>query len=73
MDIYSNYKCRTCKLEFVLLSDDVDKMSKDRYLVCPYCSSKRLDKGNTTNDLRECMKEKSYKRVHGALRQVRHD
>lgn len=73
LNIYTNFKCKTCKLDFILLTEDVDKMHKDRYLVCPYCSSKKIDKATVTNDLRECMKEKSYRRVHGALRQVRHD
>lgn len=44
LNIYTSYKCKTCKLEFVLLSEDVDKMAKDRYLTCTYWNSKRVDK-----------------------------
>lgn len=69
LNIYIGYKCRTCTLEFVLLSEDVDKMAKGRYLVCPYCNSKRVSKENSTDDLRECMKERSYRRIGGAIRQ----
>jgi DNA-directed RNA polymerase subunit RPC12/RpoP len=69
LSIYTSYKCGTCKLEFILLSDDLDKMAKDRYLACPYCNSKRVDKEKSTDDLRECMQERSYKRINGALRQ----
>jgi DNA-directed RNA polymerase subunit RPC12/RpoP len=69
LNIYTSYKCRTCKLEFVLLSEDVDKMAKGRYLACPYCNSKRVTKENSTDDLREIMKERSYRRIGGAIRQ----
>jgi DNA-directed RNA polymerase subunit RPC12/RpoP len=69
LNIYTGYKCRTCKLEFVVLSEDVDKMAKDKYLACPYCNSKRISKENSTDDLRECMKERSYRRIGGAIRQ----
>lgn len=44
-------------------------MAKGRYLVCPYCNSKRVSKENSTDDLRECMKERSYRRIGGAIRQ----
>ena len=71
LSIYTAYKCRTCQREFILLTEDVDSMNKDRYLACPYCNSKRLSKGKGTDNLNECMKERVYKRVNGALKQVR--
>lgn len=71
LNIYTVYKCRTCNKEFILLTEDVDSMPKDRYLSCPYCNSKRLSKGKSTNDLNECMKEHCYRRVGRALRQIR--
>ncbi|AGK97394.1 hypothetical protein [Clostridium pasteurianum] len=67
--IYTAFKCRTCKLEFILLSEDIDKMSKDRYIACPYCNSKRVNKEQEADDLREVMRERSYRRIGGALRQ----
>jgi DNA-directed RNA polymerase subunit RPC12/RpoP len=66
---YIAYECRTCRKEFVLLTEDVDQMARDRYIVCPYCCSKRVDKEKVADSLKECMKERSYKRVGGALRQ----
>lgn len=71
LSIYTSYKCRTCKKEFVLLSEDVDKMAKDRYLACPYCNSKRVEKENATDSLKECMQERSYRKVHGVIKQVK--
>lgn len=72
LNIYTSHKCRTCKKEFVLLTEDVEEQIKlNRYLVCPYCSSHRVGKGKATDSIKECMKERSYKKIHGALRQVR--
>jgi DNA-directed RNA polymerase subunit RPC12/RpoP len=73
LKIYTTYKCRTCEKEFILLSDDVNSMAKGRYLACPYCSSKRLTEIKATDDLKECMQERAYKRVGRALRQVRNE
>lgn len=71
LSIYTGYKCVSCRFEFVLLTENVNKMKKDRYLVCPYCNSKKVVIQNTSDSLKECMKESSYRRVHGSLRQVR--
>jgi DNA-directed RNA polymerase subunit RPC12/RpoP len=71
LKIYTGYKCISCRFEFVLLTEDVNKMAKDRYLVCPYCNSKKVIVENESDSLKECMKESAYKRVHGAMRQVR--
>jgi DNA-directed RNA polymerase subunit RPC12/RpoP len=71
LKIYTSYKCRSCSNEFILLSDEVDKMNKGRYIACPYCNSKRILKVKDTDDLRECMNERAYKRDHGAIVQIR--
>ncbi len=72
LSAYTSYKCRTCKKEFVLLSEDVEEQLKlNRYLACPYCNSKKVDKGKAADSLKECMSERSYKKVRGAIRQVR--
>lgn len=72
LSMYTSFRCRSCKAEFVLLTEDVNKMAKNRYLVCPYCSSKRLNKEKITDSLKECMSERAYKKVKGgAYRQVR--
>ena len=71
LSMYTVIKCKTCTLEFVLLSEDLKKMPDNRYLVCPYCNSKRVKVTKANDSLKECMKENSYKRVHGSLRKVR--
>jgi DNA-directed RNA polymerase subunit RPC12/RpoP len=70
-DIYTSYDCKTCKGQLVLLTEEVNNMSKDRYLKCPYCSSRHIKKQNISDSLKECMKESSYRRVHGKMRQVK--
>lgn len=66
--LYTAYRCRTCKSEFILLTEEVDEqLKKRRYIVCPYCSSQRIDKQKAADSLKECMSERSYKRVRGAL------
>lgn len=68
LNMYSGYRCKTCKLEFVLLTEDIQKMDKDRYISCPYCSSRHVKVENVADNLNELMKERSYKRnKRGAL------
>ncbi|SMC17266.1 hypothetical protein SAMN02745134_00273 [Clostridium acidisoli DSM 12555] len=71
LKMYTGYKCRTCKSEFVLMTEDVNMMPKDRYIACPCCNSKKVSKEKIGDDLRECMKERSYKRIKGAIKQMR--
>lgn len=71
LSIYAGYKCRTCGKEFVLMSEDVEIMTKDRYLVCPYCNSKRVQTDKVSDSLKECMSEHSYRRCNGAIQQRR--
>lgn len=67
LSIYTSYKCCTCRKEFVLLSEDIENLK--RYLVCPYCSSRKVKREKMADNLRECMQERSYIRVKGAIRQ----
>ena len=68
---YTSYKCCNCNKETILLTHEVeDSQFKNRYIVCSHCSSKKLRKEKETDDLREVMSERSYKRVGGAIRQV---
>lgn len=70
LEIYSSYRCKTCKNDFVLLSEQLQEQFKNnRYLVCPYCSSQKVIKQSKTDSLKECMSARSYKREKGALRQ----
>ncbi|MBY6965308.1 hypothetical protein [Clostridium botulinum] len=67
LSIYTSYVCCSCRKEFVLLSEDIESLKG--YLVCPYCSSRKVKKEKVSDILKECMNERSYIRVKGALRQ----
>ncbi len=67
LSIYTSYICCNCRKEFVLLSEELE--NTNGYLVCPYCSSRKIKKENVADNLKECMNERSYIRVNGALRQ----
>ncbi|GAA0788000.1 hypothetical protein [Hathewaya limosa] len=69
LNFYSNYECKVCKKEFILLTEEVQQISKDRYIACPYCNSKKVDKEQEANDLRELMVHRTYRKVHGVIRQ----
>lgn len=70
LEIYSSYRCKTCKNDFVLLSEQLqEQLKNNRYLVCPYCSSQKVIKQKKTDSLKECMSARSYKREKGAIRQ----
>jgi DNA-directed RNA polymerase subunit RPC12/RpoP len=72
INIYTSYSCKVCKREFVLLTEEIESMSKDRYIACPYCNSKHIKKQKIADNLKECMSERSYRRNrHGALEQRR--
>lgn len=72
MKEYTSYKCKTCKREFVLLTEDLlNTKIKGGFIACPYCSKKKIEKMKETDSLKECMSARSYKRVNGALHQNR--
>ena len=67
LSIYTSYSCSRCRKEFVLLSENIQKLQG--YLVCPYCTSRNIRKQSAADSLKECMQERAYVRVKGALRQ----
>ncbi|WP_125153114.1 hypothetical protein [Clostridium rectalis] len=67
LSVYSSFVCKICKKEFILLTEEVETLKG--YLVCPYCSSRRVKKEKIADNLKECMQQRSYKRIKGALRQ----
>lgn len=70
MTEYTSYKCKTCKKEFVLLTEDLlDIKINGRFIVCPYCSKRTIEKLKETDSLKECMGARSYKRIKGAIHQ----
>ena len=71
LSIYTSYKCKTCSKEFFLLSEDIMAMALDKYLGCPYCNSKRVAIEKTTDSVKDCMSEHTYKRCSGRVQQKR--
>ncbi len=69
---YIAYKCETCKKETILIKDQVkNTFDKKRYIVCSHCSSKNLKVEKTTDDLREVMGGRAYRKEGGRIKQVR--
>ena len=69
--IYTSYVCTSCKRQLVLITEEIQSMAKGKYLACSYCGCRHIKKQSIGDSLKECMKESAYKRVHGAMRQVR--
>lgn len=70
--IYKGFKCNMCKNEFILLNNCIEENNKrNRYLTCPYCGFKHIRETRETDDLKECISHSVYKKVNGAIRQVR--
>ncbi|MGL4730346.1 MAG: hypothetical protein ACRCW0_02025 [Clostridium sp.] len=67
--VYTSYKCVGCKKEFVLLTQTVENFKG--YLTCPYCNNRKIKELEMSDSLKECMSERSYKKVNGVIRQVR--
>lgn len=69
---YTGYKCRKCSKEIILITSEVDSSIKlGKYISCSYCGCKNLIREKETDDLREIMKDRKYKRnSRGALEQI---
>ncbi|AWK52224.1 hypothetical protein DIC82_14995 [Clostridium beijerinckii] len=71
---YISYKCQRCHNEVILITEEVSSTLKTgKYISCSHCGCKKLKEEKATDDLRECMKHPSYRREHGAIRQVIHE
>lgn len=69
---YTGYKCRKCSKEIILITSEVGRSIKlGNYISCSHCGCKNLIKEKDTDDLREAMKARIYKRnSRGALEQL---
>lgn len=69
---YTGYKCRKCSKEIILITSEVDSAIKlGKYISCSHCGCKNLDRKKDTDNLREIMKARKYKRnSRGALEQI---
>lgn len=69
---YTSYKCKGCKKEIILITEEVKRtLTLGKYISCSHCGCKNLIIEKVTEDLRECMDHAAYKKVRGAIRQVR--
>lgn len=70
-NIYVILICKKCRKSNILLENEVEDTKRDnKYLACAHCGGKKFVREKATNNIRDCMKERSYKRSGGALRQV---
>jgi len=72
--MYTTFLCERsrCNKETILLTEDVkDTIKKGGFISCSHCGCKNVTLVGVTDDLRKCMDHASYKRRHGAIKQVR--
>ncbi|MDU2670386.1 MAG: hypothetical protein E7C49_00095 [Clostridium sp.] len=70
--IYKSYECSRCRKTTILLSEEVTgTINSGKYLSCAHCGCKKLLIHKSTDDLREVMKSRRYKRNnHGAIVEI---
>ncbi|MDU3677794.1 MULTISPECIES: hypothetical protein [Clostridium] len=72
VSIYISYKCTRCNKETILLTDEVASTLKTgKCLSCSHCGCKKIREEKATDNLKECMEHAAYRKVNGAIRQVR--
>lgn len=71
---YTSFMCDICKKETILITEEVRMtVSSGGHISCSHCHSKKISKEKATDNFKECMKHSAYKKVNGAIRQVRHE
>lgn len=72
MGIYEYFICKGCRKTTILLTEEVERtIAQGKYIGCAHCGCRKLRPGGETDDLRECMQERKYKRNRrGALEQI---
>lgn len=70
--IYKSYECVKCRKTIILLREEVEgTINGGKYLACAHCGCKKLLEHKSTDDLRDCMKARRYKRnKHGAIIEI---
>lgn len=70
MSTYRSYKCRRCRKDIILLTDQVKMTLKEgKYITCAHCGSKNIVIDNMGDTLNELMKHDSYRRENGVIKQ----
>jgi DNA-directed RNA polymerase subunit RPC12/RpoP len=69
---YTSYECKGCGKETILITSEVtSSISVGKYISCAHCGCKKLANEKETDDLREVMAARRYKRnSRGALEQI---
>ncbi|MGY5239180.1 hypothetical protein [Clostridium tertium] len=69
---YTSFKSKRCSKEVILLTEQLNSTLKvGKYISCSHCGSRNVFKETETDDFREVMKARRYKRnSHGALEQI---
>jgi len=71
MKDYVVYECKICKLIFAIPREHLKlPENKDRYLSCNY-GHRQIKELNEYDSIKECMDNSVYKRVNGAIRQIK--
>ena len=71
MKDYIVYECKICGLIFAIPLEHLRATeNKDRYLACNF-GHKQIKKLDEYDGIKECMDNSVYKRVHGAIRQIK--
>lgn len=72
MKEYIIYKCLTCGKTFILLAEEVKfNENKGYYISCPFKGHKNIVVAGAYDSIKECMKERSYKRDRGKIKQIK--
>lgn len=70
--IYTSYRCKKCKKETILLTEEINSsIDSGHYISCAHCGSKHVVKESTTDNLKKLISEGHiYRRRHGAMIQI---
>lgn len=71
-ELYEYFECTRCRRTTITLKDEAAATVKEGgYIACYSCGCKKLILHKCTDDLRECMKARRYKRnSRGAITEI---
>lgn len=68
---YTALKCKHCKREFILISTELLSIKINCVIQCPYCHSPKVQVEKAADNLKDCMQERCYRRINGAIRELK--
>lgn len=69
--MYIAYKCKICGIVFIIPTEDIEKMEKQkRYIACNF-GHKQIERLGKYDSLKECMDSHVYVREGGRVRQIK--